>query len=53
MNSMFVSYIKELAYLFFASIGKLDYLIEKRQRVQLPEDLWLSLKDLDSSIVKK
>ncbi|MBS5297905.1 MAG: glycosyltransferase family 2 protein [Prevotella sp.] len=52
MHSMFVSYIKELAYLFFASIGKLDYLIEKRQRVQLPEDLWLSSKDLDSSIKK-
>ena len=53
MSSMFVSYIKELAYLFFASIGKLDYLIEKRQRVQLPEDLWLSSKDLNSSIIKK
>ena len=53
MHSMFVSYIKELAYLFFASIGKLDYLIEKRQRVQLPEELWLASKDLESAIRKR
>ena len=36
------TYIKDAVYLFFAAIGKMDYLVGMRKRRQLPKELWLS-----------
>lgn len=44
---------KVSVYALFVMIGKLDYLIGKRNRRSLPENLWLSEKDLENAVKVK
>lgn len=46
------TYIQDFAYILFSKIGKMDYLMSKRRRVPLPEDLCLREADIKKSIVK-
>ena len=46
IKSTMATYVKDTVYLFFATIGKMDYLISKRRRKQLPKELWLTERDL-------
>lgn len=44
------TYLKIIVYALFATIGKLDYLVSKRSRKPLPDNLWLTEKDLEDAI---
>ncbi len=50
IKSAAATYVKDAVYLFFAAIGKMDYIISKRRRKQLPKELWLTERDLAMSI---
>lgn len=41
---------KILVYAFFDSVGKLDYLISRRKRKPLPDEMWLTEEDLKQAI---
>lgn len=43
-------YCKIFIYAIFASVGKLDYLISRRKRKPLPDEMWLTEEDLKQAI---
>ena len=47
LKSIIVTYVKDAVYLFFAAIGKMDFLVGMRKRKQLPKELWLPEVSID------
>lgn len=45
--------IKIVIYFIFNIFGKVDYLVSKRRRSQVPIDMWLSNSDLEKAIKKE
>lgn len=48
-----LSVIKMIIYIIFFSIGKIDYIVSKRQRKQVQKNLCLDINDLNKSILKR
>lgn len=52
LSNTFKTYLKIIAYYVFDKIGRLNYLISKRKRKPVPDDLCLTEADLEKSIMK-
>lgn len=50
-SNMIRTYLKIIVYYLFEKIGKLDYLVGKRNRVPVPKELRLSKVELETSIL--
>ena len=44
------TYCKIVVYALFATAGKLDYLISRRNRTPLPKELWLTERDFEEAV---
>ena len=47
---MCYTYIQDSVYVIFNSIGKMDFLMQRRKRAPLPKDLWLKDEDIMKAI---
>lgn len=50
VKSTMGTYVKDVAYLFFAAFGKMDYLVGKRKRKQLDKKFWLTTVDINKAV---
>ena len=50
-SNMIRTYLKIIVYYLFEKIGKLDYLVGKRNRISVPKELRLSKAELETSIL--